>query len=57
MWFYSVIYKIVRFFVKFSKSIIALGKYKEIHREKFIEINEIKDWSKGENFFGNGRLF
>lgn len=57
MWINSVIYKIVIFFVKLSKSIIALGKYREIHREQFIEINEIKDWSKGESFFGNGRLF
>jgi len=32
-------------------------KYREGQRESFIEINEIKDWSKGEGYNVNGRLF
>jgi hypothetical protein len=31
--------------------------FTEKNREDFLEINEIKDWSKGESYFGNGRLF
>jgi hypothetical protein len=43
--------------VNLGKSIVKYGQYKERQREEFIEINEIKDWSKGESHFGNGRLF
>jgi hypothetical protein len=49
--------KAVRFFIALGISIINFGKYKERLREQYIEINEIKDWSKGESYFGNGRLF
>lgn len=57
MWILVVIRKILWLLIGFRKFVIDRGKYRERQREQFIEINEIKDWSKGENYFGNGRLF
>jgi hypothetical protein len=57
MWIISLVRKIAKFFVAVGKSVISFGKFKERLREQYIEINEIKDWSKGESYFGNGRLF
>jgi hypothetical protein len=49
--------KIISWFRKLGKSLADFKEYRERQRERFVEINEIKDWSKGEGYFGNGRLF
>lgn len=53
----SFFQKIVRFFINLGRYLINYRNYRARLREQNIEIDEIKDWSKGEGYFGNGRLF
>ncbi len=53
----SVFNKILRFFINLRQYLINYRMFEDRQREQYIEINEIKDWSKGEGYFGNGRLF
>ncbi|MHC1739802.1 MAG: hypothetical protein AB9897_01685 [Anaerolineaceae bacterium] len=52
-----VFQNIIRFCIDKIRSLIDYRNYMARQREKYIEINEIKDWSKGEGYFGNTRLF
>jgi len=57
MYFATVFHKFVQFWIEIARFLADYKQFRARQRERFIEIDEIKDWSKGEGYFGNGRLF
>lgn len=57
MYFATVFHKFVQFWIEIARILADYKRFRARQRERFIEIDEIKDWSKGEGYFGNGRLF